>query len=935
MKSPVELPRRDVLKFMLLSSAAGLSAPGVTPSASAAELPTGRPFSHPHRVRYDGQSLFVENKPFFLYSGCFHYYRCPKPMWRARFEKIKEAGFNTVQTYVPWNMCEKEPPSSLSDFSHVDLTDLDDWLHMATEEFGLYVTIRPGPYICAEWDTGCFPQWLLTHKPSGYRGEWLRSDNPVFMAWSRHWYDAVCPVIARHQLTRKPVGRHGVFLFQVENEYDFTSFPLEVKRRYVESLVDGALQNGINVPLFINWGSCVLQARNSLLRRVFDTMDFYPRADVNSVQGSIDAMRRSQPDAPLMTAELQGGWFTSVNSVPDLRTNEDHYGRGIGPEQINNLTLFCMQNGVTMINYYMLFGGTNFGPRPALGIATSYDYSAPIRENGGIGAKYLRVKALAAMLRDHGPEIARSQAIKVSASVEHADVSVAAREAPGGGLYVFVRKIRDGRPRSGRAKITAGRLQAVEFRYSLEKFGSKILYFPPGISSAAQARWLPEKQPAIRRPGGVLPSAVEITHCRTAVDPTPTQWRAVKQGQSLVDLGYYLSGFNYYRARLSLEPLPGHVSGAALMARVATNDTASAMLDGHVLYNSGTGNCVFTPKSPLAPGRHDAMLVYENRGHLNGGMPMEELYGIFELAFKPTEVAGRMLEHWQMKHIQPPRKPASVRWARRDVSTAGWQQTFCRDAESATQLSPNSWAVFRHRLTLTTREIESHLTELMFTRIDDKGWIFVNGKLIGTADSWSRPWTFNAAGALKPGENSIAVLVQNVGGPGGLGLVKLVSANAPRPISHLDGPMEIASAPVGVEHRWNTPDFDDSSWHSHLLPQRYDASIQPHLLSWHRMEFHLPPVRPDVWLPWCLKIQAVGTGFIYLNGHNYGRFWQDGGQREYYLPECWLKPHEKGKNVIALCLRAVDKPAQILSASIVPYRIYAEPRRCCMVMPGA
>ena len=78
-----KLPRRDVLKFMLLASAGGLVLPGNAPSASAAELPTGQPFSHPHRIRYDGKSLFVEDKPFFLCSGCFHYYRCPKPMWRT------------------------------------------------------------------------------------------------------------------------------------------------------------------------------------------------------------------------------------------------------------------------------------------------------------------------------------------------------------------------------------------------------------------------------------------------------------------------------------------------------------------------------------------------------------------------------------------------------------------------------------------------------------------------------------------------------------------------------------------------------------------------------------------------------------------------------------------------------------------------------------
>ncbi len=930
MKHQPKLPRRDVLKFALLASAGGLVIPNGVPEAVAAEMrETGRPFSHPHRIRYDSLSLFVEDKPFFLYSGCFHYYRCPKAMWRARFEKIKDAGFNTVQTYVPWNMCEREKPASLKDFSHVDLNDLNDWLHMATEEFGLYVTIRPGPYICAEWDTGGFPQWLITHKPKGYRGEWLRSDNPLFMAWSRHWYDAVCPIIAKHQLTRKPVGKTGVLLFQVENEYDFVSFPMGVKRRYVESLVEGALANDIDVPLFINWGACVLGSKNSRLRRVFDTLDFYPGTQVNSVEAPIKAMRESQPAAPLMTAELQGGWFTNVGGVPALRTTTDHYGNGLGPEQINNLTLFCMQNGVTLINYYMLFGGTNFGGHPARTIATSYDYSAPIRENGGVGTKYLRVKALAAMLRDHGSDIARSRPFVATAHTGHADVGMAVRETPSGGIYVFIRKIRDGYARHGRAKLTSGRLHQIEFDYSLEHFGSKILYFPPGVDSPHQAKWLPEEPAPAMRPHRHLPSAIQITQCRTAVDPLPMNWRKVKPGQSLANLGFYVSGFNYYRADINVGPLPQRASHTVVNATVGADDSATAVIDGHLCYPAydDSSHVLFTPKSPLTPGKHKAVLVYENRGHFNGGMAMEEIYGIFDLSVMQASLLGRPLEQWFMRRIAAPNNPRSMTLTQEHISTNGWPKVVCTSAASAIQLTPNSWAVFRCNIKLTDDDIKNHATTLWFSRIDDNGWVFVNGKFIGQSTDWAHPWTFEAAHALRAGNNSIAVVVQNIAGPGGLGVVNLISSQQPRPLSHLDGPMEIAAAPVGVERQWHTIDFDDSQWPIQALPQSFDDSAEPHLLSWHRMEFTLPSVRADIWLPWCLKIEATGTGFIYVNGHNYGRFWQNGGQREYYLPECWLRPHGAGKNVIAVCLRAVDKPAQVLSASIEPYTVYAEYRR--------
>ncbi|HEV2318310.1 MAG TPA: beta-galactosidase, partial [Verrucomicrobiae bacterium] len=218
-------------------------------SAYGADVSSARPFAHPDRIRYDSQCLTIEGKDVFIFSGAFHFFRCPKALWPDRFEKIKEAGFNTVETYVPWNWCEREMPSGTGDFSKVDLKDFNDWLDMA-EHFGFYIIVRPGPYICAEWDTGGFPQWLLTKKPqSPLRPQaWLRSDDPVFLAWSKHWFDEVCPVIARHQITRKPVGAPGVILVQVENEYDFSlGFSDEAKINLLKALVTFARADGIDV----------------------------------------------------------------------------------------------------------------------------------------------------------------------------------------------------------------------------------------------------------------------------------------------------------------------------------------------------------------------------------------------------------------------------------------------------------------------------------------------------------------------------------------------------------------------------------------------------------------------------------------------------------------------------------------------------------------
>ncbi len=143
----------------LLAMIGGLASIAVAQNTSPAAILS--------RIKYDRQCFTIDGKDTFLYSGSFHYFRCPKPLWADRFQKMKDAGLNCVETYVAWNWHEPQPPAGLDDFSKMDMTDLTDWLDMAINRFGFYVILRPGPYICAEWDGGGYPQWLLTKQPGG------------------------------------------------------------------------------------------------------------------------------------------------------------------------------------------------------------------------------------------------------------------------------------------------------------------------------------------------------------------------------------------------------------------------------------------------------------------------------------------------------------------------------------------------------------------------------------------------------------------------------------------------------------------------------------------------------------------------------------------------------------------------------------------------
>lgn len=762
----------------------------VSSSGADETYPSARPFSHPDRIRYDSQCLTIDGKDVFIYSGSFHYFRCPKELWPDRFQKIKEAGFNCVETYAPWNWCEREMPAGLDDFSKVDLKDLDDWLTMA-EQFGFYIIVRPGPYICAEWDTGGFPQWLLTKQPAGGDSHWLRSDDPIYLAWCKHWYDAVCPVIARHQITRRVPGQPGVILMQLENEYDFAHFSDEVKLNQIRVLGRVAQADGIDVPLITCWTHQVRGQTDSLVRQIFDCCNFYPRWDVDGIQKDIDQLRREQPNAPLATTELQGGWFSKVGGK--LSEDQD----GVTAAQINNLTLFAIQNGETLLNYYMLFGGTNPGDWAARDLTTSYDYNAPIREWGGVGDRYQRVRAIGEMLREHGARLARSVAVACRLTVPQTDVTVVMRRAPDGGRYLFVRTSQHEKPRDGiaRVKEEGGSTPEIIFDYKLEPFGSKILYLPPGVNDAAQGEWLPKAAPAIERPAD-LPSPVTIGAAQMQMDSGPARWMKLQPGGSLAQAGIYDSHFIFYPAKIS------NAAATNLLVEYPAGDAVLALVNGEPSAQVGgtTDSSVFA----LPAGTNEVRLLYENHGHPNGGSSLAQPCGISTARLTGSQFgASKPIDRWRMHLVKDTGNRPEVS---PDFNDAGWTPVTV-DSDDANQLTTKQAAVFRAVLELTPADLSSTKTILTFARVDDLGWVYVNGHLAGTTTDWSCAYSFDVTGELHPGHNVIAVVVQNESGGGGIGSPKLGVISDGATI-----PLESCGRPEGDEEKWWAPGCKDAAW---------------------------------------------------------------------------------------------------------------------------
>ncbi|TDB92729.1 beta-galactosidase, partial [Actinomadura sp. 7K534] len=326
-----------------------------------------------HDVGYDRHSLIVDGKRVLLWSGEFHYFRLPSPeLWRDVLEKMKAAGFNGVSLYFNWGYHSPAPGS----YDFTGVRDVDRLLRL-TEELGLYVVARPGPYINAETTGGGLPAWLKTVPGRA------RSSDPEYTRAYREWLANIDPIIARHQVTRGG----SVIAYNAENEY-----AANTDAAYMEDIQRQARAHGIDVPITHNqccdasWTPTWASGQGAVQ---IPGVDDYPQSfecREPAVWGTWGegVTERLSPGAPVYAAEYQAG------AIDLFRAGYDKCAELTGPRFMkvyykSNL----ITSGATMFGYYMAFGGTNWG---RLGqpndVYTSYDYGAPITENRRLTAKY-------------------------------------------------------------------------------------------------------------------------------------------------------------------------------------------------------------------------------------------------------------------------------------------------------------------------------------------------------------------------------------------------------------------------------------------------------------------------------------------------------------------------------------------------------------------
>ncbi len=351
-------------------------------------------------VTYDDRSFMIDGRRIWLVSGSLHYFRIPADLWADRLLKAKRAGLNCVSTYIAWNFHEpKEAQWELEDNK-----DILEFISLA-DDLGLYVILRPGPYIGSEWDFGGLPAWL-----AGKSGISYRTNNATFMHYFDKYFAQILPQLAEYQV----VNGGNIILIQNENEYQMTTMP--DRTAYLDFINQLFRRSGFTIPI-VNCNMVIDKDTGCSVATdppVEDNIECINTWD--AAAPSLKRQRRRQSEAPLLITEYRCGQF-------------DHWGAehlSRDDTEVARRALEILGCG-SQFNYHMWHGGTNFafwGSRlsrtPESFQTTSYDYDAPLSEGGGLTRKYYLSRLVNVLASSMAPYFAAAREEESGASIDDA-----------------------------------------------------------------------------------------------------------------------------------------------------------------------------------------------------------------------------------------------------------------------------------------------------------------------------------------------------------------------------------------------------------------------------------------------------------------------------------------------------------------------------------
>lgn len=326
-----------------------------------------------------GKDFYKDGKPIKIISGAVHYFRNMPDTWTDIFRKMKATGLNCVETYCAWNMHEKQP----GEYDFTGNLNIAEFIRTAEKE-GLMAIVRPGPYICAEWEFGGLPWWIQCDDEME-----IRCSNKAYIEKFDRYLDRLFEEIKPLLCT----NGGNIIMMQLENEYGYYGDD----REYLKYLRDGYIKRGIDVPLFTSDGTSMDNLLDGSVEGCFSTLNFGSRVEEN-----FRAHDELCPDAPKMCMEMWNGWFDAWGDEKHHTTDADVYA-GVVDDMLKKGS----------VNMYMFIGGTNFGFTSGANHyetfapdVTSYDYDALLTECGDVTEKYMKVREVIKKYVDYDiPEV--------------------------------------------------------------------------------------------------------------------------------------------------------------------------------------------------------------------------------------------------------------------------------------------------------------------------------------------------------------------------------------------------------------------------------------------------------------------------------------------------------------------------------------------------
>ncbi len=871
-------------------------------------------------VSFDSKGIILDGQHVIIISGELHYFRVAPEEWEERIRAMKMAGCNALSAYVPWNYHEPEEGV----FRWEDDRDLGNLLELC-EKYGLYVIIKPGPFIGAEWDFGGYPHWLLP------KGLTLRAADDEYLRLTGRWFESVGNVIRPHLYT----NGGSIILVQVENEYDHLvrgmpeiTGTAEDAKNYILKLLSLARAGGIDVPAFTNDGTCIYGTE------IINTSTYYPialglwRWMFDYYDGLLTDIQKQQPDMPLIIIEAQSGWFLQAGSG-EFELELSH--AEAVPKVLSSL-------GASVINYYMFSGGTNFPFWGSIGdyylghrgIATSYDYSgAPIREWGEIHERFHILKTHSYFLQSF-PELtnhpeACSESIETQLLEEkHAIVNKSGETVSGDweNTYQNFKTMLRRSPRVSAALVRnhAGESKKLTLSYESTVAGAPITFPAEGALHCPNEKTM------------LLPIDVEITNTVSIVYGTSEIALRANIGSETIVFLYGEEGTNgeiLLRTSLECETTSDAVTVAQTQRGTLISYTHGAPFRvnagdvAFIVLTAAMARKIYRNKDAVLLTNHyfvdrieknnDAtaisMKVRTNDSQRTWLWSVEKPSTI-TINGEPTTLEQDPITGASLfDSVSKIQCPADAHWIGEwrycpdsEERHADYDDTSWDSIDASTPLEKAGYFDHGYYWYRSTFELDGESDEIeidLRTNGLDYYQIWINGTLF---QSNRVPRKFSIGKAVKKGHNTIAILYLTFAHPKAhphegpvqkfSGMYEPVTVSGK--VNDTDYEYKIPSWKVrfglsGHQHGWYREEFSDKTWHSLPAVERYLFEPELGTMVWLRRSFECTPA--EGWdSPLYVELSEMKErGLLYINGALVGKYENIGPQRRFYIPRRFLK----------------------------------------------